>query len=51
MYKTELDARRLEEQLKKLPADVQERIGYMIQGALLVSGDLVERQPNAAPAQ
>ncbi len=51
MYKTELDARYLEEQLKKLPVDVQERIGYMIQGALLVSGSFVERQPDAAPAQ
>lgn len=37
MNKNEMDAARLSELLPKLPAEVQERIGYIIQGALLVS--------------
>ncbi len=37
MTKNEADARRMAEQLKKLPEDVQERVGYIIQGALLMA--------------
>lgn len=39
MNQNEVDARRMVEQLKKLPEEVQERVGYIIQGALLVAGN------------
>ena len=38
MSEKEKDARELLEKLKKLPEHAQERIGYMIEGAALVSG-------------
>lgn len=39
MSEKEMDTRRMIEQLKKLPEKVQERIGYMIEGARLVHDD------------
>lgn len=41
MSRNEVDARRMAEQLKKLPEDVQERVGYIIQGTLLVSENCI----------
>lgn len=38
MSEKEIDARRMVEQLKKLPEEVQERVGYIIEGAALVHG-------------
>lgn len=38
MSEKEKDARELLEKLKKLPEHAQEKIGYMIEGAALVSG-------------
>lgn len=38
MSEKEMDARRMVEQLKKLPESVQERVGYIIEGAALVHG-------------
>lgn len=38
MSEKEMDARRMVEQLKKLPEEVQERVGYIIEGAALVHG-------------
>ena len=35
----ELDVRRMVEQLKRLPEEVQERVGYIIEGACLVHGN------------
>lgn len=39
MSEKEMETRRMVEQLKKLPEKVQERIGYMIEGAHLVHDD------------
>ena len=44
MSKAELDAKWLAEQLKELPAETQERIEYIIQGALLAARSH-EQQP------
>ena len=38
MSEKEIQARRMVEQLKKLPEAVQERVGYIIEGAALVHG-------------
>lgn len=42
MSKNEMDARRMAEQLKKLPEDVQQRVGYIIQGAMLIAESRAE---------
>lgn len=42
MSEKEMDARRMVEQLKKLPEAVQERVGYIIEGAALVHGSAAE---------
>ena len=42
MSEKEMDARRMVEQLKKLPESVQERVGYIIEGAALVQGTAAE---------
>lgn len=39
MSEKEKDARELLEKLKKLPEHAQEKIGYMIEGAALVTSD------------
>lgn len=39
MSRKEADARRMVEQLQKLPDRAQERIGYIIEGAHLVSDE------------
>ena len=39
MSRKEADARRMVEQLRKLPYRAQERIGYIIEGALLLSDE------------
>lgn len=49
MSEKELEARRMVEQLKKLPEAVQERVGYIIEGAALVHGN--ETQNNKENAQ
>ena len=36
MTEKELDVRHMVEQLKKLPEEVRERVGYIIEGACLV---------------
>jgi len=41
MCKNEKDASRMAEQLKKLPESVQERVGYIIQGATLAANNYV----------
>lgn len=47
MSKNEADARALVEQLKTLPEETQEKVGYIIQGAALVAGNYA---PQAATA-
>lgn len=42
MTEKELDVRHMLEQLKKLPEEVQERVGYIIEGACLVHGNVVD---------
>lgn len=42
MSEKEMDARRMVEQLKKLPEAVQERVGYIIEGAAFVHGAAAE---------
>lgn len=39
MGQNEVDAIRMAEQLQRLPEGVQERVGYIIQGAILVAGN------------
>lgn len=42
MSDKELDVRHMVEQLKKLPEEVRERVGYIIEGACLVHGNVVD---------
>lgn len=47
MSEKEKNARWMAEQLQKLPEKVQERIGYMIEGARLVHDDRVDDPDDA----
>lgn len=48
MSEKELEARKMAEQIKKLPPQAQERIGYIIQGAALTAANH-EAQRDAEP--
>lgn len=50
MSEKEIDARRMVEQLKKLPENVQERVGYIIEGAALVHSAGAETDNSARGA-
>ena len=45
MNQKELDARNLLEQLNRLPEDVRQRVGYIIQGAVLIVDSRKENGP------
>ena len=49
MTQKELDARELLEQLSKLPDDARQKVGYIIQGAVLVAENHKTKEP-AGPA-
>lgn len=51
MSEKEYDARRMIEQLKKLPEAVQERVGYIIEGAALVHAPTMENHAPASSTQ
>lgn len=50
MSEKEKDARELLEKLKKLPEHAQEKIGYMIEGAALVTSDRDGGDKKGGPA-
>ena len=45
MNQKELDARNLLKQLNRLPEDVRQRVGYIIQGAVLIVDSRKENGP------
>lgn len=47
MSEKEMDARRMVEELRKLPEKFQERVGYMIEGARLVHDNRVDDPDDA----
>lgn len=49
MSQNEADARRIAEQLKKLPEEVQDRVGCIIQGALLVANNYASERRTEVP--
>lgn len=51
MSEKEMDARRMVERLKKLPESVQERVGYIIEGAALVHGSAAEAEKTGNEAR
>ena len=51
MSQNESDVRLISEQIKKLPEEVQDRVGYIIQGALLVAGNYAASEKQAEADQ
>ena len=49
MTQKELDARELIEQLNRLPDDARQKVGYIIQGAVLAAEHPTTKEP-AGPA-